>query len=98
MAHDLTVLNSSSSPAIAGLGYVPALFADAGSDAITRLLEFLTAHIRNKNTRIAYGLAIRRFAAWCESHGFQLAGITPLHVAAYVELLGQQLAKPSVKQ
>jgi integrase/recombinase XerD len=98
MAHDLTVLNSSSSPAVAGLGRVPALFTDAGPDAVTRLLEFLTAHIRNNNTRIAYGLAIRRFAIWCDSHRLPLSHVAPLHVAAYVELLGQRMAKPSVKQ
>jgi hypothetical protein len=62
LAHDLTILNSSCSPAIARLGSVSALFAGAGIDAVTCLLEFMTFHIRNTNTRIAYGLAIRCFA------------------------------------
>jgi hypothetical protein len=32
---------------------VPALFTDAGSDAVRRFIEFFTANIRNRNTRAA---------------------------------------------
>jgi len=86
------------SPAISGQHAVPALFAAAGDRATFRLLEFLTANIRNKNTRTAYGLAIGRFSSWCEAHTLRLEQLTPLHVAAYIEELGLALAKPSVKQ
>jgi site-specific recombinase XerD len=77
---------------------VPALFAPSDS-AAKRFLEFFAAHIRNANTRRAYLRAVREFAAWCSANDFNdLVDIEPLHVSAYVELLGQRLAKPSVKQ
>jgi integrase/recombinase XerD len=81
-----------------GLGSVPALFASAGEQGTRRFIEFFTANIRNKNTRLAYAQAVQRFAGWCEGKGFRLEELTPVHVAGYVELLGQELAKPSVKQ
>jgi integrase/recombinase XerD len=84
-----------------GVDAVPALFIDAGERATFRLIEFFTAEIRNKNTRIAYGNAVRRFSSWCERRNLRLDALTPIHIAAYVEQLGQgekMLAKPSVKQ
>jgi site-specific recombinase XerD len=77
---------------------VPALFADAGERAAYRFVEFFTATIRNPNTRKAYAHAVRRFAGWCEAQDFRLEELTPVHVAAYIEQLGQELDKPSVKQ
>lgn len=41
---------------------VPALFSDAGSDAVRRFIEFFTANIRNRNTRAAYARAVAQFA------------------------------------
>jgi site-specific recombinase XerD len=80
-----------------GKALVPALFA-GGEKAARRFVEFFTAEIRNRNTRIAYGHAAARFSDWCEAKGFRLEELTPVHVAAYVEQLGQAIAKPSVKQ
>jgi len=83
---------------------VPAVIADAGEKAGKRFIEFLTATIRNANTRQAYARAIGDFFAWCERHRLTLTGIEPVHVAAYVEQLPQRpkpkkpLAAPSVKQ
>ena len=77
---------------------VPALFAQAGERAAKRLIEFFTAEIRNPNTRRAYAAAVTRFDAWCAARGFRLEALTPVHVAAYVEVLGKELSKPSVKQ
>jgi site-specific recombinase XerD len=78
---------------------VPAIAADAGDQAARRFLEFFAATIRNKNTRIAYLHAVSRFFAWCEHHKLgQLADIEPLHVAAYIEALGKDFEKPTVKQ
>lgn len=82
----------------APLPAVPALFADAGEASAHRLLEFLTAAIRNPNTRASYARAVQRFADWCQGHGLRLGQLTALHAAAYVEELGRTLAKPSVKQ
>jgi site-specific recombinase XerD len=71
----------------------------AGDHAARRFLEFFAATIRNKNTRIAYLHAVSRFFAWCEHHKLgQLADIEPLHVAAYIEALGTDFEKPTVKQ
>jgi site-specific recombinase XerD len=78
---------------------VPGIIADAGERATRRFLEFFAATIRNKNTRMAYMVAVSRFFAWCEQNQIaQLADIEPLHVAAYIEALGQDFEKPTVKQ
>jgi len=76
----------------------PALFLP-DAQAAERFFDFFTANIRNKNTRRAYYKAVCRFADWCEDRGLAaLARVKPVHVAAYVESLAAELAKPSVKQ
>jgi site-specific recombinase XerD len=78
---------------------VPAIIADAGAQATKRFLEFFAATIRNKNTRMAYLRAVVRFFAWCDHLQLgQIEDIEPLHVAAYIEGLQKDFAKPSVKQ
>ena len=68
-------------------------------DGGQRFWEFFTVNIRNPNTRRAYFKAVQGFAAWCEERGLgDLARVTPMHVAAYVEQLGRTHAKPTVKQ
>ena len=75
------------------------LIADAGDQATRRFLEFFAATIRNHNTRMAYYRAVRQFFARCARRPARPArDIEPLHVAAYIEGLQQELAKPSVKQ
>lgn len=82
----------------ARLPALPALFAPT-PEAAKRTFEFFAANIRNAYTRRAYWKAVQRFAAWMESNGMtELADIEPVHVAAYIEHLGTQLAAPSVKQ
>jgi site-specific recombinase XerD len=40
-----------------------------------------------------------RFFAWCDRHKIgEIADIEPLHVAAYIEALGKDFEKPTVKQ
>ena len=96
-------LQASARPAVelavsAGLASLPALFRPTPA-AAKRTLEFFTAQIRNPNTRKAYARSVSDFAVWCDSHGLHdLAGIEPVHVAAYIEQLQQRLAPPSVKQ
>ncbi|WP_311734693.1 site-specific integrase [Paraburkholderia atlantica] len=42
---------------------------------------------------------MREFSAWWDGNRLgNLVDIEPVHIAAYVELLGQRLAAPSVKQ
>ena len=44
-------------------------------------------------------VAVSRFFAWCERNQIgQLADIEPLRVAAYIEVLGENFEKPTVKQ
>ncbi len=83
------------SPALA----LPALIAAADERARLRFLEFFAVTIRNPHTRRAYMRAAGDFLAWVEAHGVAtLAGVQPLHVAAWIEALGGELAAPSVKQ
>src|SRR5262249_51028212 len=78
---------------------VPALIRRAGDRASWRFLEVFTANIRNKNTRAAYARAVRLFCEWLEERGIDdLANVNPVMVAAYIEQLGETLARPSVKQ
>jgi site-specific recombinase XerC len=78
---------------------VPAIVAAAGDAAAKRFLEFFAGTIRNKNTRTADLHAAGRFFAWCDRHQLgALDEIEPLHVAAYIEALGKDLEKPTVKQ
>lgn len=93
----VTVAAGLASPGSAML--LPALVADAGQQAARRFLEFFVATIRNANTREAYYRACCRFFAWCERHQLgDLASIEPIHVAAYIEALGRDFEKPTVKQ
>ena len=55
----------------------PALFS-LSERAERRFWEFFTAHIRNRNTRIAYLSAVRRFAGWCERRGLALDELEPM--------------------
>jgi site-specific recombinase XerD len=78
---------------------VPRLIAAAGEKTAKRFLEFFAATIRNKNTRMAYYRAVVRFFTWCDRHRIgEIADIEPLHVAAYIEALGKDFEKPTVKQ
>lgn len=78
---------------------LPALIAQAGLQTQTRFLEFFAATIRNPNTRRAYAKAANDCLTWCLDHGVRdLAEIAPIHVAAWIETLGQGLSPPSVKQ
>ena len=95
MSTSLQRFNATSS---AVLARVPALFAPSAS-AAKRFLEFFAAQIRNPNTRRAYFHAVLEFSSWCDTQKFtEIVDIEPLHVAAYIEVLGKRLSKPSVKQ
>ncbi len=72
-----------------GFAGVPKMVSAAGKKASFRFIEFFTANIRNPNTRVSYGRAVREFCQWCEDRGLQLEDLNPVLVAAYVELLGK---------
>jgi integrase/recombinase XerD len=89
----VVVIKNTSGPVL------PALITGAGDRAGLRFLEFFTVNIRNKNTRKAYGRAAAAFLHWCEGRGIAALGqVQPVHVAAYIEQLGQEMSPPSVKQ
>ncbi len=77
---------------------VPPVIARVGQHARRRFLEFFTAHIRNRNTRLAYAHACGLFLAWCDERRVPLERIEPMIVAAYVESLMLRMSPPTVKQ
>jgi len=75
--------------ALAGLAAKPPAVFLPNEKTADRFFGFFTANHRNKNTRRAYYKAACRFSDWCEGRGLSdLAGVKPLHVAAYIEMLG----------
>jgi integrase/recombinase XerD len=77
---------------------LPSVFT-ARPEARTRMRDFFSSHIRNKNTRRAYLEAVRQFSAFCAEHGIvDLAQVEPVHVAAFVEDQLREHSKPTVKQ
>ena len=94
----LTAQNSNSEISTTDSVFIPTLFTREGEQASYRFAEFFTAQIRNPNTRAAYFRAVERFTAWCEGRGVTLPHIQSIHVAAYIEGLGHELAAPTVKQ
>ena len=78
---------------------VPNLIADEGKPTTKRFIEFFTAHIRNPNTRDAYGRAVRDFFDWCDHNQVgPLVDIEAVHIAAYIEQMTQEKAAQTVKQ
>jgi site-specific recombinase XerD len=71
----------------------------AGERAGIRFLEFFASAIRNPHTRRAYARATGDFLAWCTGAGVtSIAGVQPLHVAAWIERQTQTSSAPTVKQ
>lgn len=95
---DSSIVRSETNLQVVDTTLVPALASNAAKSAVNRYPEFFTAGIRNKNTRLAYLVAVTEFTDWCEARNVELAQITPVIVAAYSESLGQQFAAPTVKQ
>src|ERR1700733_8539676 len=78
---------------------LPALIERAGPRTLLRFVEFFTVHIANANTRQAYTRALQSFLGWCQQQGVNaIAGVQPLHVAGYREVLRLQgYSVPTVK-
>ena len=72
-------------PALATAFRLPELVSREGKKAEERFIEFFTANIRNKNTRLAYARAVSAFLIWCERKRLSLTSIRAIHVAAYIE-------------
>lgn len=82
----------------AGGSDLPAVITREGQKTTRRFLEFFTANIRNKNTRLSYVRAVSSFLAWCDERGQTLHSIEPMIVAAYIEELTKTHAPQTVKQ
>jgi site-specific recombinase XerD len=95
--HDIIIGGNRQLGALGG-GQVPSLILDEGEKASKRYIEFLTANIRNRNTRLAYAGAINRFSDWCQERGIGLHQLSPFLVAAYIEEIGTRKSIPTVKQ
>jgi site-specific recombinase XerD len=81
-----------------GLTALPAAVIASGEKASRRFVEFFTANIRNKNTRLAYARAVSEFFHWCEDRRFTLEQLNPVLISAYVEEILTHYSKPTVKQ
>jgi len=78
---------------------LPPILAQAGAETWCHIVEYFTAHIRNLNTRAAYGRAVISFFWWCEAHDrHSLRELRPVDIAAYVEEMAVHRAPPTVKQ
>jgi site-specific recombinase XerD len=82
----------------AGMSALPSSILSRGERVGRRFIEFFTANIRNRNTRLAYARAVKQFFDWTEAQSLRLDDIEPISVAAYIEQLGTGMAKPSIKQ
>jgi site-specific recombinase XerD len=82
----------------AGRDALPSIIRAQGERSSRRFIEFFTANIRNCNTRMAYARAVKavlRLGATSASSNLE---IEPFSVAAYIEQLGAEVSKPTVKQ
>jgi hypothetical protein len=82
----------------AGMDALPSIIRAQGERASRRFIEFFTANICNRNTRMAYALAVRQFFDWCEQRGLALDGIRPRTVAAYIEQMRRRLRSRRLRQ
>ena len=76
-----------------GTAALPELVERAGGAARFAWDEFFFAEHHNPHTQRAYQSAVRRFLAWCEGEGLELANITPGKVGKYLTGLGGSAAK-----
>jgi site-specific recombinase XerD len=86
---------------LAGTLLTPSLLSpimEAGERAAFHSVEFLTARVRNPNTRDAYGRAIAEFCRWCGAHQIALPSLSSLSVGAYFNELAQRLSPASANQ
>jgi integrase len=72
---------------------LPQLVERAGGAARFAWDEFFYAEHHNPHTQAAYQRAVRRFLAWAEGQGVELAAITPGLVGQYLVGLGGSAAK-----
>ncbi len=62
----------------AGIAGLPTAIAAQGERAGRRFIEFFTANIRNRSTRMAYARAVKQFFDWCEDRRLAFDDIVPM--------------------
>ena len=78
---------------------IPAPIFAPTPKAEKRFREFFTTQVSNDHTRRAYLNAVKRFSEWCGLMGVaELGQVQPMHVAAYLKVLGESHSAPTVKQ
>ena len=77
---------------------LPDIVLRAGPQAAERTVEFFTAQIRNPHTRAAYAVAVTRFFTWCDMRGLELAELSPIAVATYIDEMHSMYRAPTIKQ
>lgn len=85
MASDSTSLTVIHEPKELASSVPPGLIVAAGPAAGFAWDEFFSGHIRNRHTRAAYLLAVRRFLTWAESRAITIDRITPGMVGGYFD-------------
>ena len=93
MGTELVKTSSAGIPATGGKAILPELVERAGGAARFAWDEFFYAEHHNPHTQKAYQSAVRRFLAWGEGEGVELASITPGMVGQYLVGLGGSAAK-----
>lgn len=84
MPDELVVVSAVGVPAIEAGPSLPELVERAGGAARFAWEEFFYAEHHNRHTQRAYQRAVRRFLAWAEGQGVELAAITPGMVGQYL--------------
>lgn len=69
---------------------LPEILGRAGQAAVFAAEEFFFGRIRNEHTRAAYLVAVKRFLAWAEARGLELARIAPKDVGQYLDGLRKE--------
>src|SRR5881275_2826779 len=93
MANELVKASAASLPSTGRAASLPQLVERAGGAARFAWDEFFYAKHHNPHTQAAYQRAVRRFLAWAEAQGVELAAITPGMVGQYLVGLGGSAAK-----
>jgi len=94
MPNDLVKASEISQPAIANQpSSLPAMVERAGPAGRFAWDEFFYAEHHNPHTQAAYMRAVKRFLAWVEGQGVELAQITPGMVGQYLVGLGGSSSK-----
>jgi site-specific recombinase XerD len=93
MGNELVKVAPVSVPAITGQAALPMLVERAGAAARFAWDEFFYAEHHNLHTQKAYMAAVKRFLAWAEGQGVELAAITPGMLGQYLAGLGGSAAK-----